>query len=92
MKKTSKKDIVWQTDSLNFKRGLLFIKALRLHKLLLVYNIKALERPLEIFFSDRSEVDLNTSEGVRELENMWDVIHLITPIVSTTFASFFSNV
>ncbi|MFC6603878.1 DEAD/DEAH box helicase [Ectobacillus funiculus] len=81
------KDIVWQTDSLNFKRGLLFIKALRLHKLLLVYNIKALERPLEIF-SDRSEVDLNTSEGVRELENMWDVIHLITPIVSTTFASF----
>ncbi|MFD6209569.1 AAA domain-containing protein [Peribacillus sp. NPDC060253] len=81
------KDIIWQTDSLNFKRGLLFIKALKLHKLFLVYNVKALERPLKIF-GDRSEVDLNTSEGIRELENMWDVVHLITPIVSTTFASF----
>jgi len=80
-------DIIWQTDSLNFKRGLLFIKALKLHKLLLVYNVKALERPLKIF-GDRSEIDVNTNEGIRELENMWDVIHLITPIVSTTFASF----
>ncbi|KEK24416.1 DEAD/DEAH box helicase [Bacillus gaemokensis] len=81
------KDIVWQTDSLNFKRGLLFIKALKLHKLFLIYNAKVLERPLKIF-GDRSEVDLNTNEGICELKNMWDIVHLITPIVSTTFASF----
>ncbi|MCM3543656.1 DEAD/DEAH box helicase [Priestia megaterium] len=81
------KDIIWQTDSLNFKRGLLFIKALQLHKLFLIYNRQALERPLQLF-ANRSEVDLNTSEGIRETENMWDVIHLITPIISTTFASF----
>ncbi|WP_139365036.1 DEAD/DEAH box helicase [Litchfieldia alkalitelluris] len=81
------KDVIWQTDSLNFKRGLLFIKAMKLHKLFLINNATAIKRSLTIF-GDRSIVDMNTSEGTSEIKNMWNVIHLFSPIISTTFASF----
>ncbi|MDM5201553.1 AAA domain-containing protein [Fictibacillus enclensis] len=78
---------IWLTDDLNFKRGLLFLKAMKIHKLILAFNFDAIKSNLRLL-NNRSQLDLNDKDHREYLANMWRTIHLITPLVSTTFASF----
>ncbi|CAF1831240.1 DEAD/DEAH box helicase [Bacillus subtilis] len=76
----------WLTDGLNFERGLLFLKGMKVHKLFLIFNYKAIKSSLRLL-NYRSKLDLNQTEHRMWLQHMWGVIHLITPVISTTFAS-----
>ncbi|WP_046174954.1 DEAD/DEAH box helicase [Domibacillus indicus] len=78
---------IWFTDELNFERGLLFLKAMKLHKLMLAFNFKAVKSTIRLLNS-RKKLNLNDSKHRSYLENMWKIVHLITPVLSTTFASF----
>ncbi|WP_017471476.1 DEAD/DEAH box helicase [Amphibacillus jilinensis] len=80
---------LWLTDELNFNRGLLFLKAMKIHKLILAFNFKAIKSTLRILIN-RTNLDLNDKDHREYLRNMWQSIHLITPLISTTFASFSS--
>ncbi|UAT29075.1 AAA family ATPase [Bacillus badius] len=80
---------IWLTDELNFKRGLLFLKAMKIHKLILAFNFEAIKSALRLLIN-RTNLDLNDRDHREYLKNMWQTIHLITPLVSTTFASFSS--
>ncbi|WP_086428611.1 DEAD/DEAH box helicase [Staphylococcus cornubiensis] len=76
--------VLWTSDALQFHRGLLFLKAMVLHKLILVGNAKQIQSGL-YDFQRRFEYMLSSPTKV---ENAWNVIHLIFPVISTTFASF----
>lgn len=80
---------IWVTDELNYERGLLFLKAMKIHKLVLIFNYKAIRSNLRLL-NFRTQLDLNQSEHRRYLEYAWQAVHLITPLISTTFASFSS--
>ncbi|EIM08043.1 putative DNA helicase [Planococcus antarcticus DSM 14505] len=80
------KATIWLTDELNFERGLLFLKAMKLHKLFLAFNYVTVKDAIRLLMS-RNKLNLNDEDHVRYLKNMWNIIHLITPVVSTTFAS-----
>ncbi|WP_148359077.1 DEAD/DEAH box helicase [Peribacillus simplex] len=82
-------EVFWQTHELNFERGLLFLKAIKLHKLFLISNSKSIKSAL-VVFSNRRILNLNEKKDRQYLRNMWNIIHLITPVISTTFASFSS--
>lgn len=69
-----------------FERGLLFIKALNIHKIFNAINHKPLKSMLSILVN-RKSVDMNIKENLHLLDHMWQTIHLITPVTSTTFAS-----
>lgn len=81
--------VIWQTNELNFERGLLFLKSLKVQKLFLMLNKRSIKPALSIF-SNRRSINLNIDENKKHLENMWNIMHLILPIMSTTFASFSS--
>ncbi|MGQ3385552.1 AAA domain-containing protein [Bacillus velezensis] len=76
----------WLTDELNFERGLLFLKGMKIHKMFLIFNYNAIKSSLRLL-NYRSKLDLNQTEHRTCLQHMWGVIHLITPVISTTFAS-----
>ncbi len=80
-------NVIWQTNVLNYERGLLFLKAMKVHKLFLVKNSVAIDKSLRLF-NNRKKLNLNSSEHRAYLKNAWHVIHLVTPLISTTFASF----
>lgn len=80
---------IWLTDDLNFKRGLLFLKAMKIHKLILAFNFEAIKSTVRLLIN-RTNLDLNDKDHREYLKNMWQTVHLITPLVSTTFASFSS--
>ena len=79
----------WITDELNFKRGQLFLKAMKIHKLILCFNYAAIKSTVRLI-KFRSQLNLNDKEHKEYLKNMWQTAHLITPLISTTFASFSS--
>ncbi len=79
--------VFWQTDILNYERGLLFLVAMKIHKLFLVKNHQIISSSLRLF-ANRKALNLNSSEHREYLKYFWQVIHLITPLLSTTFASF----
>lgn len=83
------KSVLWQTDQLNFERGLLFLKALKVQKVFLMANEKPVKAALAVF-SNRHSINLNIDENIAYMKNMWNIMHLIVPVVSTTFASFSS--
>ncbi|MBU4642496.1 DEAD/DEAH box helicase [Bacillus toyonensis] len=83
------KSVLWQTDELNFKRSLLFLKALKIQKIFLMINSKFIKSTLTMF-SNRNSINLNIDENKKFVENMWNVMHLVLPVMSTTFASFSS--
>jgi hypothetical protein len=83
------KSVLWQTDELNFERGLLFLKALKVHKTFLMINAKSIKAALAIF-TNRQSINLNIDENKKYVTNMWNVMHLIFPVISTTLASFSS--
>ncbi|MGG4201851.1 AAA domain-containing protein [Peribacillus frigoritolerans] len=80
---------IWLTDELNFTRGLLFLKAMKLNKLMLAFNFEAIKSTLRLL-NNRKQLNLNDKDHRLYLKNIWKSVHLITPLVSTTFASFSS--
>lgn len=81
--------VLWQTDELNYKRGLLFLKALQVHKVFLHENHQHLKVSINMLKNLRS-LNLNSKETRENIGEMWKTLHLIFPIMSTTFASFSS--
>lgn len=79
----------WLTDSLNYDRGMLFLKAMKLHKIALAFNSKEVSTAARLL---RYRRDLNMENDThREIKKeMWKILHLVTPLFSTTFASFSS--
>ena len=80
---------LWLTDELNFERGLLFLKAMKIHKLMLAFNFEAIKSTVRLLMN-RANLNLNDQEHREYVKNMWQTVHLITPLLSTTFASFSS--
>ncbi|EIT85959.1 putative DNA helicase [Fictibacillus macauensis ZFHKF-1] len=76
---------IWLTDELNFQRGLLFLKAMKVHKYLLAFNLIPIKATINQLAGKKNIVD-----SPKILHHMWKTIHLITPVISTTFASFSS--
>lgn len=81
--------ILWQTHELNFKRGMLFLKALKVHKVFLHKNHNHLKVAITMLKNLRS-INVNIEENKANLSRMWKTLHLIFPVMSTTFASFSS--
>lgn len=72
--------VLWISDELQFHRGLLFIRAMILHKHLLIANAYKVKRSLDnLAFGRKDEVE--------KKKHAWEILHLITPVISTTFAS-----
>ncbi|WP_353854152.1 ATP-binding protein [Bacillus sp. Bos-x628] len=80
------KNTIWITNELNFERGQLFLKAMKIHKLFLIFNNRAIKSSLRLL-NYRYKLDLNQADHQMHLKNVWEIIHLITPVISTTFAS-----
>lgn len=78
------KEIPWITDSLNHKRSLLFLQALKIHKLFIHFNGKAISNSIRLYHH-RKSIDRNTDLDV--IQKVWDAIHICTPVISSTFAS-----
>ncbi|QTD40807.1 ATP-binding protein [Sporosarcina sp. Te-1] len=83
------KTVLWQTNELNFERGLLFLKALKVHKTFLMINARPVKAAIAVF-SNQQNINLNIAKNREYLANMWNVMHLLFPVMSTTFASFCS--
>lgn len=75
---------LWNSDDLQHHRGLLFIKSMKLHKLLLSANNGTIYYAL-LDFKKRNAIMVSEPERVK---NAWNIMHLIFPLISTTFASF----
>lgn len=84
------KSVLYQTHTLNEKRSLLFLKALVVLRYFLSINIGKIEAALSLLYENRNEVDINSESGIQATKAMWNTIHCICPIISTTFASFSS--
>lgn len=78
--------ILWQTHELNFKRGMLFLKALKVHKVFLHKNHNHLKVAITMLKNLRS-INVNIEENRTNVKRMWKTLHLIFPVMSTTFAS-----
>ena len=81
------KNVLWQADQLNFERGLLFLKALKVHKYFMMKNSKSMHTAITIF-ANRQAINTNTEEGLQIIRHTWKILHLLFPLMSTTFASF----
>src|SRR5699024_1502284 len=81
-----KEKVIWQTDELNYERGLLFLKAMKLHKYILVFNITPLFNDSRLLKNNKHQ-ELNDRSHRESVKQMWKSIHMITPVISTTFAS-----
>ncbi|MEB8210447.1 ATPase [Staphylococcus succinus] len=75
---------LWTTDELQYRRAMLFLRAMVLHKLLLIANNTTVYYAIKDFKDRRKLIDAKPEV----VYNAWNVMHLIFPIVSTTFASF----
>lgn len=79
-------NVPWQTHSLNVARSMLFLKALKVHKIFLMKNHKAIKNAIYLF-SNLKSINVNISEQKTYLNQMWKTMHLLFPVQSTTFAS-----
>lgn len=75
---------LWTSDELQYRRAMLFLRAMILHKLLLIANNTTIYYAINDFKDRRKLIDANPDK----VHNAWNVMHLIFPVVSTTFASF----
>ncbi|UEX90169.1 DEAD/DEAH box helicase [Staphylococcus ratti] len=76
--------VLFTSDELQFQRGLLFLKAMVLHKYILIGNAKSIQSGLYDF---KRRYEYLKSAPIK-VKNAWNIIHLIFPVISTTFASF----
>src|SRR5699024_7789118 len=58
---------LWMTDELNYERGLLFLKAMKLHKYLLQLNTKPVFHTLRLL-KNKKQLDLNVTKDREALE------------------------
>lgn len=84
------KGVLYQTNTLNEKRSVLFLKALAVLRHFLSVNRGKIEASLSLLNENRHEVDINSESGIQAIKAMWNTIHCICPVISTTFASFSS--
>lgn len=77
----------WLTDALNCQRGLLFLKAMKLQNVTLALNNSKVRTATRLL-RYRQSLDLSIQTHREILEEMWKTLHMITPLISTTFASF----
>lgn len=75
---------LWTSDELQYRRAMLFLRSMILHKLLLIVNNTTIYYAIQDFKNRRKFIDSKPEI----VYNAWNVMHLIFPIVSTTFASF----
>lgn len=80
---------IWQSHDINFKRGLLFLKAMKVHKVFLQKSNQQVKLSLAMFQELKSN-NLNVKANRVNIEKMWKILHLVVPLMSTTFASFSS--
>lgn len=78
--------VLFQSHSLNFKRSMLFLKAMQVHKAFLIENRESLKTPLTMF-KELKSINVNIAENKENIKRMWKILHLIFPVMSTTFAS-----
>lgn len=83
-------EVLYQTDTLNKKRSLLFLKALAVLRHFLSLHAGKIEAALSLLHENRNEVDINSESGISTIKAMWNTLHCICPVISTTFASFSS--
>lgn len=81
--------VLYQTNILNEKRSILFLKALAVLRYFLLMNVERLRAALSLL-ENRKEVNLNNESGIQAIKAMWNTVHCICPVISTTFASFSS--
>lgn len=80
------KAVLWQSHELNFKRGMLFLKGMKVHKVFLHKNNRHMKGSIAILQNIRS-INLNIEENLKNIGHMWKSLHLLFPVMSTTFAS-----
>lgn len=79
----------WLTPKLEGLRGELFILALKIHKYFTAIN-RIKMRNQFLLLSNRKHLNLNIALQREALKEAWHSIHLMFPVISTTFASFSS--
>ncbi|WP_460374275.1 hypothetical protein, partial [Staphylococcus aureus] len=72
---------LWTSDELQYRRAMLFLRAMILHKLLLIANNTTIYYAINDFKDRRKLIDAYPDK----VHNAWNVMHLIFPVVSTTF-------
>ncbi|ADC52234.1 hypothetical protein BpOF4_21194 (plasmid) [Alkalihalophilus pseudofirmus OF4] len=82
--------VLFQTNELNTLRSQLFIKALIVLRHFLSVNYAKIEAALSLLNENRNAIDINSEKGINAMKAMWNTVHCICPVVSTTFASFAS--
>ncbi|QKS72693.1 ATP-binding protein [Paenalkalicoccus suaedae] len=83
---TRQKESPWISDELNYLRGLLFIKAVKVHKIAILLSKGPIFSAIDTI-RNRKNLNVNIPENRAFLANMWDILHLVTPVISSTFAS-----
>lgn len=76
----------WLTPELEGLRGELFILALKVHKYFTAINCTKMRNQF-LLLSNRKQLNLNISLHREALKEAWQSIHLLFPVISTTFAS-----
>lgn len=79
----------WLVDKLEGLRGELFILALKIHKYICAKNSDKLKNQF-LLIKNRKALNVDISDEKRALIEAWQSVHLIFPVISTTFASFSS--
>ncbi|UJL45601.1 hypothetical protein KFZ58_14525 [Virgibacillus sp. NKC19-16] len=74
----------WLTDNLLHLRALLFLQAMKVHKVFLCMSHYQILQNVNLF-NKRKLIDTNHDLDV--FKELWDTIHLFVPVISTTFAS-----
>ncbi|EWG09310.1 AAA domain-containing protein [Cytobacillus firmus] len=81
--------VLYQTNTLNKMRSVLFLKALTVLRHFLSMNFAKLMAALSLL-ENRNDVNINNESGIAAIKAMWHTVHCFCPVVSTTFASFSS--
>jgi superfamily I DNA and/or RNA helicase len=75
---------IYLEDKLNHYRALCFLKAMKVHKAFQQHNKNIISKNLNLL-RYRQYINLNTD--VDAIPDLWETLHLIVPVISTTFSS-----
>lgn len=79
----------WLVDKLEGLRGELFILALKIHKYICAKNWLTLRNQF-LLIKNRKALNIDIPNEKKALIEAWQSVHLVFPVISTTFASFSS--
>lgn len=71
--------VIWQSNEMNFKRGLLFLKAMKVHKVFLQKSHQQLKLPLKML-EEFDEININLEEDREIIKNNMKVLQLVFPV------------